>query len=53
MLLEALLGGGYLPSFELSLKLGRDILNGWMDSYQEVQITNTFKVVVKRKLTVT
>lgn len=50
MLVEALLAGGYLPNYELSLKLGRDIQNTWIDSYQEVQITNTFKVVLKRKL---
>jgi hypothetical protein len=50
VLVEALLAGGYLPSYELSLKLGRDIQDAWMDSYQEVQITNTFKVVLKRKL---
>jgi hypothetical protein len=49
-LVEALLFGGYLPSFERSLRLGRDIQNDWMDSYQEVQITNTFKVTIKRKL---
>jgi hypothetical protein len=51
-LVEALLFGGYLPSFNLSLKLGRDIQNNWMDSYQEVQITNAFKVVIKHKLAV-
>jgi hypothetical protein len=50
VLVEALLAGGYLPSYDLSLKLGRDIQNVWMDSYQEVQFTNTFKVVLKRKL---
>jgi hypothetical protein len=50
LLAEALLAGGYLPNYELSLKLGRDIQNTWIDSYQEVQITNTFKVVLKRKL---
>jgi len=50
-LVEALLFGGYLPSFELSLKLGRDIQNSWMDSYQEIQVTNAFKVVIKRNLT--
>ena len=50
VLVEALLAGGYLPSYGLSLKLGRDIQNAWMDSYQEVQFTNTFKVVLKRKL---
>lgn len=49
-IVEALLSGGYLPSFELSMKLGRDIQNDWMDSYQEVQITNTFKVFIKHKL---
>lgn len=50
VLVEALLAGGYLPGYDLSLKLGRDIQNVWMDSYQEVQFTNTFKVVLKRKL---
>jgi hypothetical protein len=50
VLVEALLAGGYLPGYDLSLKLGRDIQNAWMDSYQEVQFTNTFKVVLKRKL---
>lgn len=50
MLVEALLAGGYLLGYDLSLKLGRDMQNTWMDSYQEVQITNTFKVVLKRKL---
>ena len=49
-IVEVLLFGGYLPSFDLSLKLGRDIQNDWMDSYQEVLITNTFKVVIKHKL---
>ena len=47
---DVLLVGGYLPSFELCLKLGRDLQNVWMNSYQEVQITNTFKVVLKRTL---
>ena len=50
VVVEALLAGGYLPGYDLSLKLGRDIQNAWMDSYQEVQFTNTFKVVLKRKL---
>jgi hypothetical protein len=49
-LVEVLLLGGYLPSFEFSLRLGREIQNEWMNSYQEVQITNTFKVMVKKKL---
>lgn len=52
MLLEALLAGGYLPGYDLSLRLGRDTLNIWMDSYQDVQITNTFKVIVRRNLTI-
>lgn len=52
ILLEALLAGGYLPSYELSYKLSRDIQNAWMDSYQELQVTNTFKVVIKRKLAI-
>ena len=51
-IVEALLFGGCLPSFDLSFRLGRDIQNDWMDSYQEVQITNTFKVVIKRKLAI-
>jgi hypothetical protein len=50
VLAEVLLAGGYLPGYDLSLKLGRDIQNARMDSYQEVQFTNTFKVVLKRKL---
>jgi hypothetical protein len=50
LLVEALLAGGYLPRHDLSLKLGRDIQNIWMESYQEVLITNTFKVVLKQKL---
>ena len=50
---DVLLIGGYLPNFELCLKLGRDIQNAWMDSYQEVQITNTFKLVLKRNLAAT
>jgi hypothetical protein len=51
-IVEALLFGGYLPSFDQSFRLGRDIQNDWMDSYQEVQITNTFKVVIKHKLAI-
>ena len=50
LLVEALLAGGYLPTYDLSLKLGREIQDTWMQSYQEVLITNTFKVVLKRKL---
>ena len=49
-LVETLLLGGYMPSFDLSLRLGRDIQNDWMNSYQDVQVTNTYKVVIKRKL---
>lgn len=49
-LVEALLLGGYLPNFEFSLRLGREVQNEWMNSYQEVQIMNTFKVMVKKKL---
>lgn len=42
--------GGYLPEFQLTLRLGRDIQDEWMNSYQDVQITNTFKKVLRRKL---
>jgi hypothetical protein len=33
-LLEAFFAGGYLPGYDVSLKLGRNIQNAWMDSYQ-------------------
>jgi hypothetical protein len=42
--------GGYLPNFELTLRLGRDLQNEWMNSYQEVQITNTFKKIPRLNL---
>ena len=42
--------GGYLPEFQLTLRLGRDLQNEWMNSYQDVQITNTFKKVLRRNL---
>jgi len=49
-IVEVLLSGGYLPAPEFSLRLGRDIQNTWMDSYQEVQVTNTFKMLLRRDL---
>jgi len=42
--------GGILPDLDLSLKLGREILNEWMNSYQDVEITNTFKIRLRRRL---
>jgi hypothetical protein len=42
--------GGYLPDFELTLRLGRDLQNEWMNSYQDVQITNTFKKILRLNL---
>jgi hypothetical protein len=47
---EALLTIGYLPDFELTLRLGKDIQNEWMNSYQDIQITNTFKKLLRRNL---
>ncbi len=42
--------GDYLPDFELTLRLGRDLQNEWMNSYQDVQITNTFKKILRLNL---
>jgi hypothetical protein len=42
--------GGYLPDFELTLRLGRDLQNEWINSYQDVQITNTFKKILRLNL---
>lgn len=47
---EALLMIGILPDFELTLRLGREIQEEWMNSYQDVQITNTFKKLLRRNL---
>jgi hypothetical protein len=47
---EILLIGGYLPDLDVSLKLGREIQNIWMNSYQDISITNTFKLIVRRDL---
>ena len=47
---EALMLGGYLPDFELTLRLGRELQNEWMNAYQEVQISNTFKKVLRMNL---
>ena len=50
-MIEALLVlGGYLPNLDLSLKLGREVQNEWMNSYQDVQLTNTFKALLRRNL---
>jgi hypothetical protein len=48
---DALLMFGCLPEFYLTLRLGRDIQDEWMNSYQDVQITNTFKKVLRRRWT--
>jgi hypothetical protein len=42
--------GGYLPDFELTLRLGREIQDEWMNAYQDVQISNTFKKVLRLNL---
>jgi len=47
---EALMLGGYLPDFELTLRLGRELQNEWMNAYQEVQISNTFKKILRMNL---
>lgn len=47
---DALMLGGYLPEFDLTLRLGRDILNEWMNAYQDVQISNTFKKILRLRL---
>jgi hypothetical protein len=48
---DALLAvGGYPSDLELTLKLGRDIQDEWMNAYQDVQITNTFKKILRRRL---
>ena len=47
---DALMLGGYLPDFDLTLRLGRELLNEWMNAYQDVQITNTFKKILRRNL---
>jgi hypothetical protein len=39
-----------MPSYELSLKLGKEIQDQWLDAYQEVQTTNAFKTVIKQNL---
>ncbi|HUO41440.1 MAG TPA: hypothetical protein VMU35_00570 [Methylomirabilota bacterium] len=47
---EVLMLGGYLPDFELTLRLGREIQNEWMNAYQDVQISNTFKKILRMNL---
>jgi len=47
---EVLMLGGYLPDFELTLRLGREIQNEWMNAYQDVQISNTFKKILRINL---
>jgi hypothetical protein len=47
---DALMLGGYLPDFELTLRLGREIQNEWMNAYQDVQISNTFKKILRLNL---
>jgi len=47
---DALMLTGYLPNFELTLRLGREIQNEWMNAYQDVQITNAFKKILRLKL---
>jgi hypothetical protein len=49
-IVEALLIGGYLPELDISLKLGREIQDLWMNSYQDISITNTFKLILRRSL---
>jgi len=49
-IVDALMLGGYLPNFDLTLRLGREIQNEWMNSYQDVQISNTFKKLLRLKL---
>jgi len=47
---EVLMLGGYLPDFELTLRLGREVQNEWMNAYQDVQISNTFKKILRMNL---
>jgi hypothetical protein len=47
---DALMLGGYLPDFELTLRLGREIEDEWMNAYQDVQISNTFKKMLRLNL---
>jgi hypothetical protein len=47
---DALMLAGYLPGFELILRLGRDIQDEWMNAYQDVQISNTFKKILRLNL---
>jgi hypothetical protein len=47
---DALMLGGYLPELELTLRLGRDIQDEWMNAYQDVQISNTFKKKLRLNL---
>lgn len=47
---DALMLGGYLPNFALTLRLGREIQDEWMNAYQDVQISNTFKMRLRLKL---
>jgi len=47
---DVLMLGGYLPDFELTLRLGREIQNEWMNAYQDVQISNTFKKILRLNL---
>ncbi|MGA2784671.1 MAG: hypothetical protein ABSF09_08250 [Candidatus Bathyarchaeia archaeon] len=49
-IVELLMIGGYLPDLDLSLRLGREIQNRWMNSYQDVLITNTFKKILRSEL---
>ena len=49
-IVDALMLGGYLPNFELTLRLGREIQDEWMNAYQDVQISNTFKRVLRLNL---
>ncbi|MGD0423746.1 MAG: hypothetical protein ABSA92_09855 [Candidatus Bathyarchaeia archaeon] len=50
VIIDALMLGGYLPDFELTLRLGREIQDEWMNAYQDVQISNTFKKVLRLNL---
>ena len=50
VIIDALMLGGYLPDFELTLRLGREIQDEWMNAYQDVQTSNTFKKVLRLNL---
>ena len=49
-IIEVLTLGGYLPDFDLTLRLGREIQSEWMNAYQDVQISNTFKKLLRMNL---